>query len=187
MQLAPTLPVRDKNDPQYYPELQKAAKRCQDNLQVRENDFKNLMQRYLTLMQQDLYSAKLSQSKIWTFESKFIGTMPLQKESINAAENKKDQEYRLKVVQAPAKDCRAEFTQAEMGKLNLELQNVNNALTESIVKTQAEKSIVESNRMKAQSQTMGEIQEDGKNLMEARQNAGKTKSPGIVIESVKGQ
>jgi hypothetical protein len=53
------------------------------------------MQRYLTLMQQDLYSAKLSQSKIWTFESKFIGTMPLQKESINAAENKKDQEYRL--------------------------------------------------------------------------------------------
>lgn len=187
MQLAPTLPVRDKNDPQYYPELQKAATRCQNNLQVRENDFKNLMQRYLTLMQQDLYSAKLSQSKIWTFESKFIGTMPLQKESINAAENKKDQEYRLKVVQAPSKDCRAEFTQAEMGKLNLELQNVNNALTESIVKTQTEKSIVEDKRLKAQAQSMNEIQEDGKNLMESRQNSGKTKSPGIVIESVKGQ
>src|SRR5690606_8967685 len=145
------------------------------NLQVRDNDFKNLMQRYLTLLQQDLYSAKMSQSKIWTFESKFIGTMPLRKNNINARDNQKQAEYELQIMQAPQKDSRTDFTPAELDKLNLELQNVNNELTESIVKTQTEKSIIEDKRRAAQAKSIEQVNKDAKSAIEASENKSGTK------------
>lgn len=186
IQLEPTLPIKVKSDPQYYPKLKEAIDKCKDNLKVREADFKNLMQKYVTLLQQDLYSAKTSQSKIWTFESKFIGTMPLKKESTNARENQKEAEYELKVIQAPQKDCRAEFTPAEMSKLSLELQNVNNALTESIVKTQTEKSIIADKRAQAQAQNMEKFSEDSKSTVDSAKNSPTNVNPPVVIESIKG-
>lgn len=142
-QLAPRLPVRDRNDPQYWPTLNEEIKKCRENLQYRSNENESIFERYFQMLQNDLAVAKRDQAAIWTFESKVTGVMPLQKESTNAADNVAEQQTRLKVIQGNSKDCRPEFTPAEMEKLGLDLQNVNNELTETLAKSETERSVSE--------------------------------------------
>lgn len=147
--LSSRLPIKDRNDPRYWPTLQKETEKCKNNLKVRDNDYKNIMDQYVRMMQLDLRSAKISQAKIWTFESLYFGVMPITTESTRVADNKKQQEQVLKSVQAPEQACRADFTPAEMEKMSMELQNVENALTEEIVKNQTERSVIESQKEEA--------------------------------------
>jgi hypothetical protein len=152
--------TKDRNDPAYVPELTKLAQQCQANLKVREKDVESIFEKYTRLLESDLRSAKQSQAKMWTFESKFIGTMPLEKDSTSASEMKTEETVRLKAIQAPQKECRAEFTPAEMAKLNLDMQNVNNELTQTIAENQTKKQMIEEEKAKAQSEALDDLNKD---------------------------
>jgi len=155
--LATRLPVKDRNDPRYWPELKKATTKCKDDLIVRDNEYKNLLDQYVRMMDADLRSAKVSQAKIWTFESLYFGTMPISVESTRISENSKQQESNIKSIQASQKSCRPDFTPAEMEKMGMELQNVENALTEEIVKNQTERSLIESQKEEANAASVEKI------------------------------
>lgn len=170
-QLQRQLPVRDKNDPQYWPALNAATQQCRDRLQFRENEAESIFERYLRLLQQDLSLAKRAQAKIWTFESKFTGVMPLQKETFNKQANAEDQKIRLQVVQASAKECRPEFTPAEMEKLNLDLQNVNNELTETLAKSETERSVAEGIKAQEESKAIEEVAKKNRSLVQQGDNS----------------
>ena len=142
MQLALALPFKDRNDPRYWPELKKAQKKCRDNLKVRDAEYKNLMDRYIIFMQQDLRSAKQSQAKIWTFESLYLGVNPIIEDNPNSVNTtKKENERIAKGAQRPQEECRPQFTPGEMEKVNIELQNVNNALMEEVVRSGTEREV----------------------------------------------
>lgn len=155
--LSQKLPVKDRNDPRYWPELQKETEKCKDNLKMRDNEYKNLMDQYVRMMEVDLRSAKISQAKVWTFESLYFGVMPITENSSRVSDNKRQQEKTIKSIQAPQTACRADFTPAEMEKLSMELQNVENALTEEIVRNQAERSLIEGQREEANSKAIERI------------------------------
>lgn len=157
--------VKDRNDPAYVPELTTLASECQKNLKVREKDVESIFEKYARLLESDLRSAKQSQAKMWTFESKFIGTMPLEKDSTNAADMKAQETVRMKAIQAPQKECRAEFTPAEMSKLNLDMQNVNNELTQTIAENQTKKQMLEETKAQAQSSALEEHNKDQEQAM----------------------
>lgn len=149
--------VKDRSDPAYIPELTRLAKECEESLKVREKDVESILEKYSRLLESDLRSAKQSQAKMWTFESKFIGTMPLEKETTNSAEAKQQEIVRMKAIQAPQKECRAEFTPAEMSKLNLDLQNVNNELTQTIAENQVKRQMMEDTKAQAENQALEDV------------------------------
>lgn len=180
--LAPRLPVTDRKDPRYWPELQKMTKQCKDNLVVRDSQYKNLMDRYVRQMDIDLRSAKVSQAKIWTFESLYFGVMPIQSESARASQNAKAQESSIKSIQAPQKSCRADFTPAEMDKIGMELQNVENALTEEIVKQQAERSVIEEQKEEANKLGMEKIEQQNEKEMTKGSSKVKPSSPPLSLK-----
>ena len=175
-QISPRLPVKDKNDPQYWPSLNDEVKKCRDRIQFRDNEAESILERYLRMLESDLAVAKRDQASIWTFESKFTGVMPLQKETTNAAENAADQKARLKVIQAASKDCRPEFTPAEMEKLNLDLQNVNNELTETLAKSETERSIAEGIKASEEQKAIEQSTKNAKSSL--RQTEGLSTPPG---------
>lgn len=182
-QVALTLPVQDRNDARYYPFLQEAQEKCKQRLTVREQEFKNLLDQYVALMQNDLQSAKSSQARIWTFESLYLGFMPIEINSTNIAANKTQSEKQLKNIQGPEKSCRANFTPAEMQKLDLELQNVELALNEEIVKQGAERNIREEIKLESQKQAKDLHQQQ----TEKELNKANSKSkPGMVPLQLKG-
>lgn len=182
-QVALTLPVQDRNDARYYPFLQEAQEKCKERLTVREQEFKNIMDRYVALMQNDLQSAKSSQARIWTFESLYLGTMPIEENSTNVATNKAQSERQLKNIQAPETDCRGEFTPAEMAKLDIELQNVELALNEEIVKQNSERNTREEIRLESQKKSTDLLNQQ----TEKELNKANSKSkPGLVPLEMKG-
>lgn len=175
-QIGPRLPVKDKNDPQYWPALNAEVQKCRDRIKFRENDAESILERYIRMLQNDLAIAKRDQASIWTFESKFTGVMPLQKETANSATNAAEQETRMKVIQANSKDCRPEFTPAEMEKLGLDLQNVNNELTETLAKSETERSISEGIRAQEDSKAIDQATKNTKAAIQ--QGQGASNGPG---------
>jgi hypothetical protein len=143
-QLAFTLAVTDRNNPRYYTELTRAQERCREQLKVRESEMKNLMENYVQLMRNDIRMAKDSQAKIWTFESLYLQTSPIIEDTPNNISNSKNEmTNRMKTTQASQESCRPQFTPGEMAKIDIELQNTNNALLEEVVKSGTERSINE--------------------------------------------
>lgn len=184
--LAPRLPVKDRNDPRYWPELKKTTEKCKENLILRDNEFKNLMDQYVRMMDRDLRSAKVSQAKIWTFESLYFGVRPITTESTRVSENSSQQESNIKSIQASQKSCRADFTPAEMEKMGMELQNVENALTEEIVKNQTERGLIESQKEEANSQAIEKMTNQQEKELSKSNSSIKNSNPPISIKPAGG-
>ena len=171
-QLALTLPFKDRNDARYWPELRKAQDKCRKNLKVRDADYKNLMDRYVRLMEQDLRSAKQSQAKIWTFESLYLGVNPIIEDNPNSvATTKKEQERQTKGSQRPGEECRPQFTPGEMEKINIELQNVNNELMEEVVRSGVQREVRKDVELQAEARNAEKMRKQQKKTKEQKRNA----------------
>ena len=171
VQLSLSLPVRDRNDARYWPELRRAQDQCRKNLKVRDADYKNLMDRYIRLMELDIRSAKQSQAKIWTFESLYLGVNPLIEDNPNnVANTKREQERQTKSSQRPQEECRPQFTPGEMEKINIELQNVNNSLMQEVVETGARKEVEKDIEKEQQAKVSKKLNKQGKAARQKQKN-----------------
>lgn len=141
-QLANELPIQDRNDARYFSELTKKQDECRKRLKVRENEVKSLMETYAQMMRNDIKSAKDSQAKIWTLESMYMKTNPIETNNPNNANaTAKEMENQMKSAQGSETECRPQYTPGEMAKMKLELQNTNNAISEQIASTVTEKAV----------------------------------------------
>ena len=112
----------DQNSPSYDVDLAKKIKDCKDQENQNIKDVKNLLVYYTTQLQNSLYQYKTANAKMWSFESQYLG--------------------RTRVVTANTQgqfateevSCAQNLTPAEMDKLALKQQAVNNELNEIIAK-----------------------------------------------------
>lgn len=158
-QLSTTLAIQDRNDPRYFTELKKQQEDCRSKLKVRENEVKGLMESYVQMMRTDIKTAKDSQAKIWTLESLYMQTTPIESDTPNnAATSQKQMETQMKISQSGEVECRPQYTPGEMAKMKLELQNTNNAIAETIASTTTERSVNEDIEREAKANIAKEAQ-----------------------------
>ena len=151
-----------------------------DNLKkrdVQKNQFANLFERYLFQMQRDLSSAKLSQAKIWTFESLYFGVTPITEDTLRVSDAKDNSEAVLGGIQKPDEDCRPDFTPAEMNKMGIELQNVQNAFMEEIVSTETQREIKKEIQEEASRKSREELENNMDKELEKSNSSVKPSTP----------
>lgn len=137
----------DQEKPDYAFVFEKKQKNCLDNNNVDEKKIENLFTFYSTEFQNALYKEKKALSKIWTFESRWLGTTRfITKQSDNGnflTENVK---------------CSDHLTPAEMEKLSLKQEEINNEMKEIIAKNKIKKNLNREEKKKNEQQFAKENQ-----------------------------
>lgn len=112
----------DSNKPNYDFELDKRKEQCLANVTMDQKKSENLLNYYATQLQNALYKFKNANASIWTTESKELGrTRVITKNNTGG-------------FQQEEVSCAQSLTPAEMDKLALKQQSVNNELNEIIAK-----------------------------------------------------
>lgn len=112
----------DSNQPNYDFELEKRKEECLNNVAIDQKKSENLLNYYATQLQNTLYKFKNANASIWTTESKELGrTRVITKNNTGG-------------FQQEEVSCAQSLTPAEMDKLSLKQQSVNNELNEIIAK-----------------------------------------------------
>lgn len=158
----------DKSD--YDFQLDKKRAECLASVQMDQKKIENLLNYYITKLQSSLYKFKNANAQIWTIESKELG-----RSRVISSKNQGD-------FQQEEVTCSANLTPAEMDKLALKQQSINNEFNEIIARETTKQSIAEESERKQNEEYMKEksIQ---KHMIEKKnqelENAGKINS-GII-------
>lgn len=123
----------DVNKPDYDAQYEKKKTQCEESLNVNEKKAENLFQYYAVQYQNSLYKEKKSLAKIWTFESRYLGANRMVSGG-NAGAGFKTENVK----------CENNLEPADMEKLALKQQSVNNELKEMIAKNKIKKNVRES-------------------------------------------
>jgi hypothetical protein len=117
----------DQSAPNYELKKDQVVKQCRDNVVMNQKKSQNLLDYYSTQLEQTLYTFKNSNAQIWTLESKYAGVNRLI--PLKGTANQTGSTF-----QEDGISCSNTLSEAEMGKIQVQQQSVNNGLTEIIAK-----------------------------------------------------
>lgn len=163
------LQIKDRNDERYYDELAKKRAECKNNLKVRESEFKNLMDQYITQLDVEVKNYKNSIAEIWSFESYYMGTRPISK-NVAGSNGNKELEKDLKNIQRPEEDCRPQLTPGEMMLVQQEMKTVELETNEHIMKTAMQSQLMEEEKAKSEYNEKEEFKKSNEQFLEKMKN-----------------
>lgn len=124
----------------YEQDVEKKYQDCLTSVKMNQKTSENLFNYYVTQMQNSVYKLKKNNALIWSLESKYLGRNRSITVANNATENYQQEDVK----------CDANLTPAEMDKLQLKQQGVENALNEEIAKEVMKQNIMMDEQNKQQ-------------------------------------
>ena len=128
----------DQTNANYEKLKEERVTKCKENVKVNQKKAGNLLLYYIDEYQRTLYTYKEANSKIWTLESKYLGRNRMVKLE-DAAEG-----YQQEQVQ-----CSEVLQPAEMQKIGIKQQAVNNEYTEIIAQEAIKQNVLMEEQQKA--------------------------------------
>lgn len=132
-----------KDDSEYNKKIAVAAQQCFENLKIRENDVKNIMELYIEKLIASLKNQKKAEVDIWNFEAQNLG---YNRDVANVTKPGNPKEYsQTEVV------CSNTLEPSELGKLSMKTNAVNLSLKEQWMQADSKELMMEEERAKAES------------------------------------
>jgi hypothetical protein len=119
----------DQSLPDFDTKRDLLVKQCRDNTATTEKGSANLLDYYVTQIQQSLYLLKADNAVIWTAESQYAGVNRLIPVKGSASDT-------TSTFQENGISCSASLEPSEMAKIQIQQQNVNSQLEQMMVKEQ---------------------------------------------------
>lgn len=153
-------------------ELEKRQTECKNNIQMNEKKVASLLTYYVDKMQDRLYNVKAANALIWTIESREMGRSRVVTPGQVAGENFQQEQIK----------CSETLTPAEMDKLGLKQQSINNELNELLLKETQKQTQLKETELQAQSEYMKEfnIRRDSMEKKQAEAEKERQVSPSII-------
>ena len=128
VRLSQQISPNDKSSPIYRSNLNKAREKCMDQLKIRSNQAKNLLDEYINRLVQALSTKYRNQAEIWNFEATELGYNRVV--SSTESENLSFQETEV--------SCSETLSIAETRQLRMKSSSVNLSLKEAWLKDEVE-------------------------------------------------
>ena len=149
----------DDRDPSYKTLLNTAQKKCQENLRYREDDFKNLMENYITNIALKIETKNQLLIDIWNFEGKYLG---YNRTVVGQST--------LENFQKPEIKCSETLEVSQMRSVGLKFNSVKTKIKSEILESKVKSNIVRESELKARSddktETATSIQRRNRNVEE---------------------
>ena len=155
MQISP----RDRNNPLYFTNLRTAQKNCRDRLQVRDSEYKNLMDFYIQRLILSLNIMSKSRAEIWNFEARELGFVRVLQDTTR---NTSAQKAQITGSQTQQVSCSVDLTPAEMKMVQNKAKKNNLALKEEWARQEIQEEVNEEIEMEAQAKNAEKMRQQKK-------------------------
>jgi len=141
-----------KDDPEYNKKITVAAQQCFENLKIRENDVKNIMESYIEKLVTSLKNKKKAEVDIWNFEAQNLG---YNRDVANLTNPQNPKEYmETEVV------CSTTLEPSELSKISMKTNAVNLSLKEEWLKADSKELIMEEEKARSSAAALQEMNEN---------------------------